>query len=320
MRVAITGAAGFFGQAITRAVARAGHSVLVIDRSWLEGMPTAANFPHGQVEAVTADVTDRDSLIGALTGDIDVVIHAAALTPTQDQQQEQPERLVDVNLGGTISMLAAARHIETCRKFIYISSVAVFEQGQIGQLREADATGGDSLYGTTKIAAEYVVHRYGQLFGMQTVAVRPTSLYGPGEQLRPTRPFVSAVQQLVEGALRGQPMRIEGLESRGDWINADHAAEVVSRLVSAEGIGSTNFNLSSGYVVPFSEIVGIVDSLVPLHIDPHASYVVNGGSDRPAIIVNERLRTALNWQPSDLRTGLEHYISALSGNRQLPAH
>jgi nucleoside-diphosphate-sugar epimerase len=311
MRVVITGAAGFLGLALTRAFARAGHAVLAADALPPTEFHPRVDTPLGHVQYVTADVTDRAALPDLLGSNIDAVVHAAALTPTALQERDDPERIVEVNLGGTVNMLAFARTTPACRKFLYVSSAGVFDQGKAAILGEEDATGGNSLYGAAKFACEGLVLQYGRLFGLDVAVVRPTSLYGPGEQPRPSRPNTTALYQLIEAAQRNEPVQVTGCEARGDWLYVDDAADAICRLVASDHLDGQVFNLSSGKPCTFGEVIAAVTALLPLRIDDHATPVIDGGSDRPAIIANQRIRQVLGWEPGDLAMGLRHYIESL---------
>jgi nucleoside-diphosphate-sugar epimerase len=260
------------------------------------------------VRYLRADVTDRTAVGEAVGASAAVIVHAAALTPTPALQQEDPERIVDTNLGGTLNLLAAGRRTPG-RTFIYISSAAVYDQERHAVLREEDATGGSSLYGATKLAAELLVVRYGQLFGFATIVVRPTSLYGPGEWIRPSRPAVTPVHRLIEAARLGRSVRLEGRDARGDWLFVDDAADAVL-LLAAAGLSGRVFNLSTGRPRPFGDLAQAVAATLPLAVDPAAETVIDGGSDRPAIIANDRLREAIDWAPCDLDEGIRRTICA----------
>jgi UDP-glucose 4-epimerase/UDP-glucuronate 4-epimerase len=316
LRVVITGAAGFFGLALTRAFAGAGHTVLAADAAPWADIHPRADAPLQRVRYLTVDVAERDSLHDLLGSDVDAIVHAAALTPNAQQQYENPERIVDVNLGGTVNLLAFARRTPRCGRFVYVSSAAVFDQSKDTILREEDATGGNSLYGAAKIAGEYLVQRYGRMFDRDTAIVRPSSLYGPGERPRPSRPNTSTVYRLVEAARRGERIRIRGLEARCDWLYVDDAAEAVCRLVTSEGVAGRIFNLSSGRINPFGEAVDAVAAALPLQIDERVDRVIDGCPDRPATIANDRIRALLGWEPCDLTTGIQRFIASFTDSEK----
>jgi nucleoside-diphosphate-sugar epimerase len=153
--------------------------------------------------------------------------------------------------------------------------------------------------------------RYGRMFDLQVAVVRPTSLYGPGEQPRPSRPNTTALYQLIEAARRGESIQVTGREARGDWLYVDDAADAICRLVASDQMDEQVFNLSSGKTCTFGEVIAAVAALLPLRIDDHVERVIDGGSDRPAIIANQRIRRVLGWEPGDLVAGLRRYVESL---------
>jgi UDP-glucose 4-epimerase len=315
MRVLITGGAGFLGLSLVRTFARAGHSVVAADRALVGEFAPRIGTPLHQVTYLTCDVSKRDDVLALPVAGVEAVVHAAALTPTTEESWREPERLVDVNLGGTVNLLAWARRQSDCRRFLYLSSSAVYDGSRGGLLREADADGGSSLYGAAKLAGEYLVHRYGEMFGIETAAVRPASLYGPGERVRPSRRFVSQIHQLVHAACQGVRVRVEGREARNDWLYVDDAAEAIMRVVSAAQMPRGAFTLSSAQLIPFREVVDSVAAVLPLTADPDADTLVDGNPDRSAVMMNDRISAAIDWAPRSPADGIADYAQALEAER-----
>lgn len=309
MRVLITGAAGFFGKALVRAFARAGEEVLAADLGPPEAFRPRHGTPPGQVTYVTLDVADPKAATPGRLGDVDGVVHAAALTPSIVQMQEEPHKLVAVNLVGTLNLLEFARQAR-CQRFLFVSSAGVYDQFTETVLREEDADGGFSLYGSAKLAAEVMLWRYGKMFDLDVGAIRPTSMYGPAEEMRGTRPFVTQVKLLVDAALAGRPVRVEGADARCDWIYVDDVAETAYRFWS-EGMQGRVFNLSSDRPVPFSEVVKAAQAAVSLEVRADADEVVDGSPDRPTVIANDRARDQLRLAPLSLEAGMRRYAEEL---------
>src|SRR5580698_9169307 len=212
MRILVIGAGGFFGKALVRAFGRAGYEVVAAD---VEPAEKAQPRPGSgdNITYRTLDVTDTAAFSPEHVGKLDGIVNAAALTPSVEQTTADPTRLISVNLIGTLNALEAAR-LHNCAKFLFISSAGVYNQFDETTLREQDADGGFSLYGSAKLAAEIMLWRYGRMYSMDVGAVRPTSMYGPAEELRPTRPFVTAVKQLVDAAVAGTPVQIRNASDR----------------------------------------------------------------------------------------------------------
>jgi nucleoside-diphosphate-sugar epimerase len=119
------------------------------------------------------------------------------------------------------------------------------------------------------------------------------------------------VYQLVDAAQRGESVQIKRFDARADWLYVDDAADALCRLVASEHMDGRVFNLSSGRICAFGEVVDAVAAVLPLQIDGHSERVIDGGPDRPAIIANDRIRQTLGWEPRDLVTGVRQYIASL---------
>lgn len=311
MRVLITGASGFFGTALVRAFTLRGDSVLAVDSTPPGEIDLRSDTPRDRVRILTCDVSQRHQVLALDADSADAIVHAAALTPTVEAERADPDRILDVNLGGTINLLSLARRLPHCRRFLLISSSAVFNPELSGVLQEADADGGVSIYGAAKFAAERVALRYGEMAGFAVAAVRPTSLYGPGERPRPTRPNASQIWSLVSAAQANMSVRMRGEESHNDWLYVDDAAEAVHRLVHAEEAVGV-FNLSSAEPVHFGKVVEEISAHLPLRVDPLAVDEVDGGADRPGLVSNDRIRETIDWTPRPLAQGIADFLQPRS--------
>jgi nucleoside-diphosphate-sugar epimerase len=292
----VTGAAGFLGLAVVRSLSRAGVSVVAVDRAPSPDVAWRDGTVLDRVRYERRDVSHAplDDLLRGTEG----VVHAAALTPADEHVGDTADRLLEVNLGSLAPVLAALRRSRSARRLVLVSSAGVYDQDQDRTLGEDDATGGASLYGAAKLAAEIVGRRYAQLHGLGLCAVRPTSLFGGGEKERPSRPRVTPFLRLVESAAAGQPVRLERWGSRADWVSVDDAADAITTLLREGPLDGRSFNLSSARPRAFEEVAREVAGAVGLELDEGASTCVDGGPDRPAVISNERIREAIGWSPA----------------------
>ena len=309
MTVLITGAGGFFGRALVRQFALAGDDVLAADILKPGEFAPRPDTPADRVKYVELDVADAGAWSAAGLSGVSGIVHAAALTPTVEESQHDPTRLLGVNLVGTLNALEFAR-TNGLGKFLFVSSGGVYDQFKEVELREEDADGGFSLYGSAKLAAEILVFRYAKMFDFDAGAVRPTSMYGPAEEFRDTRPFVTEVKLLADASLAGTPVRVERGASRCDWVYVDDVAEAAQHFY-AEGMGGRVFNLSSGTPRPFSEVIAAAQEAFGLKVAEDAKQVVNGGPDRPTMISPAKAKTALTWEPLSLEEGLRRFATAL---------
>ena len=293
--VLVTGSAGFFGLAIVRALSTAGVPVIATDRVEPSEFVVRPGTDGALIRYVRRDVSadPLEDLVGEVTG----VVHAAALTPADERAADTAERLMAVNVGALPPLLAAMRASHSCSRLLFISSSGVYDQSEARTLAESDATGGTTLYGAGKLAGELVARRYASLFDLEFAAVRPTSLFGGGELVRPSRPRVTGFARLVAAAVRREPVRIDRPDARADWLCVDDAADAIALLWRSGCLDGRSFNLSSGRPCAFRDVVASVVEAAGLRVDDAATAFVDGGSDRPAVIPNERLRAATGWEP-----------------------
>jgi len=166
----VTGATGFIGGYLVRALQQAGYAVraLVRDEAKLQGL--------GEVEPFRGDLLQPDSLIGIERG-IDVVVHCAS---DLGKWGTDPRRLHEVNVRGSIGLLERFRD-SGLRRFVHLSA-----GGVTGPLRErsVDETyecRPATAYERTKLLAEQSLLETSQALGLAALVVRPTFTYGPGD-------------------------------------------------------------------------------------------------------------------------------------------
>ena len=305
MKVLVTGAGGFFGRALVRAFARGGEQVVAADILPPDEFAPRSGAPSGSVEYVVLDVADPGAWSTGVTGPVDGIVHAAALTPSIQEAREDPSKLVNVNLIGTLNALEFARK-EKVGKFLFISSAGVYNQFEEEVLTEDDADGGFSLYGSAKLAAEIMLYRYADMFGFDAGAIRPTSMYGPAEEFRSTRPFVTQAKQLADAAMDGAPVRVIGLEDRCDWVFVDDVAEGAHRFFSGE-MASRSFAFSSGDPIPFQDVLDAAVTSFGVVVDPDAEMLIDATPDRATTISCDRARAELGWDPVGIAEGMQRY-------------
>ncbi len=309
MKVLVTGAAGFFGRSLVREFALKGHDVVASDVLTADLFAPRSDTPDG-VSYFQLDVADPDAWNADAIAEVEGIVHAAALTPSVEESQHDPTKLINVNLIGTLNALEFARKREL-KKFLFISSGGVYNQFEEEELVEEDGDGGFSLYGSAKLAAEIMLFRYAKMFGFDAGAVRPTSMYGPAEEFRDTRPFVTEVKLLADAAKDGLAVKAERPDSRCDWVYVDDVAEAAHKFFS-DGLDGRVFNLSSGNPRQFGDVVRAAAEAFGLEVSAEAAdLTIDGGPDRPTIISPAKAAAELGWVPIPLEEGLHRYAAAV---------
>ena len=199
-RVLVTGGSGFVGANLVTELLARGHDVRSFDRA-------PSPLPdHPRLQTIVGDITNSDDVTAAVA-QIDTVIHTAAIIDLMgggSVTDEYRQRSFAVNVGGTESLVRAAR-AAGAKRFVYTASNSVVMGGQV-------ISGGDEtlpyterfndLYTETKVAAEKFVLAANGVDGMLTCSIRPSGIWGRGDQ--------TMFRKLFESVLAGHTKVLVG--------------------------------------------------------------------------------------------------------------
>jgi len=159
MRVLVTGGAGYIGTHTLIELIAAGHEPLVLDNfdnSVPEALTRVGELVQRPIPFVECDIRDRDAVTAACDQfQPEAVIHFAGLKAV-GESQERPRDYYDVNVGGTLSLLAAMDAIG-CARIIFSSSATVYGVPQYLPYDEAHPCVPASVYAKTKHMAEGIL-------------------------------------------------------------------------------------------------------------------------------------------------------------------
>jgi UDP-glucose 4-epimerase len=261
MRVLNIGGTGFIGSVTTRKLLEKGAEVICFDL-----VPSMHRMVGLEVEIIPGDVTDFGMLASVMRERrIDTVINFAAFLSAQTEKE--PYRAVQVNGLGMSNIFEAARLFDVGR-VIYMSSIGAYSNIATAPgtpLREdMPLPAGNTLYACLKQLNEYVGGLYHARWGMDTIAVRPTSVLGLGRTTGP-RAWLS---NLIESPILGRPCRIPLPRTAGvSWVYVDDLAEIIARLVCVEKPAYSVYNAAAGTTTA-GEIADIVRGIYPgAHFD-----------------------------------------------------
>jgi 3beta-hydroxy-Delta5-steroid dehydrogenase / steroid Delta-isomerase len=206
-RVLVTGGSGFVGANLVTTLLDRGHSVRSFDRA---PSPLA---PHSQLEVLQGDITDTAVCAQAVDG-IDTVFHTAAIIELMggaSVTDEYRQRSFGINVGGTENLVHAGRAAGV-KRFVYTSSNSVVMGGQ-------NIAGGDEtlpyttrfndLYTETKVVAERFVLSQNGVEGMLTCAIRPSGIWGRGDQTMFRKLFESVIAGHVKVLIGRKSARLD---------------------------------------------------------------------------------------------------------------
>lgn len=209
----VTGGAGFIGSNIVEELLKRGEAVRVLD-NFSEGKRENLDFvdpSNSNYELIEGDIRDMDTCRQACKG-TDYVLHQAALRSVP-RSVDEPAATNDVNVGGTLNILLAARETGV-KRVVYASSSAIYGDAEILPQTESQAPSPISPYAVSKLAAEYYCLVFSKIYGLETVCLRYFNVFGPRQD--PTSEYAAVIPRFVLAALKGEQLEIhgDGLQSR----------------------------------------------------------------------------------------------------------
>lgn len=339
--VLITGGAGFIGSNLAHRLLNEGHSVTIFDNlsrsgcdlnvSWLREKHGADGF-----ELVTANLSDFEALQRAADG-VNRVYHLAGQVAVTTSVQN-PRQDFEDNALGTFNALEAARLVGDDPIFIYASTNKVYggmEDAAIVEeatrYRYVDLTDGvpesqpldfHSPYGCSKGAGDQYVRDYARIYGLRSVVVRQSCIYG-------YRQFGVEDQGWVAwftiAALKGRPITIygDGKQVR-DVLFIDDLLEayqaIVHKIETASGqiynVGGGPENTMSIWV----EFGPLLEELLGRSIP--VNYADWRPGDQPVYVSDIRkVERELGWRPRvSVREGVQFLFEWVRSNQELFRH
>jgi len=243
-RVVVTGAAGFIGSAVTRALIGRGARVAAV----LQPEADRENIAGLDVERLEVDLRDASAVLKAVDG-ARVVFHVAALYRFWVPDANE---FYDVNVGGTLNVLAAARQ-SSCERVVYTSTVGTIGLDGTAAGRPADEHDWprvEHLFGSykrSKYVAEHEVLR-AAAEGLPVVLVHPTLPVGPRD--RAPTPTGRTVLDFLNGRIPGY------VETSLNVVDVD---DLAAGHVAALELGQQGRSyILGGENLPFREILAVL--------------------------------------------------------------
>jgi UDP-glucose 4-epimerase len=340
MTLLVTGAAGFVMSVLGRHWLEADPTahLVVLDASPLDAAALRYFGPvMDRLTVVVGDVTKPETWSDAIRDKgVTHIVHGATITPIsrgtvtdaqREPEAEQPDRIIAVNVMGTVAVLEWARAQRQLRRFIYVSSGSVYKQhgpDRPGEpLPEEGYVMPRRLYGISKLASELITERYGDLFGLSTAAVRLSSVYGPMDRVTASRNFRHVPNRIAHMALDGvKRVRVNTLDGVGDYVHAEDVARGIASLLCAPGLRYSAYNIAAGATATTGDLVGWAAEKVPGFraeiTAPAEADIVQDPTltdGRWGAYDISRICCETGWKPRPIREGLHAYMDWIAGER-----
>ncbi len=320
--VLVTGAAGFIGFHLARALLDRGIPVVGVDnltpyydpalkRARLAELAGAAGFRFEPL-----DLADRDAS-AALFAELRPrrVVHLAAQAGVR-YSLEAPFAYIDANLVGTTSVLEGCRH-HGCEHLVFASTSSVYGGNTKLPFKETDPVDHPvSLYAATKRANELMAHTYAHLYGLPATGLRFFTVYGPWG--RPDMAYFS----FTEAIRAGRPIRLFNHGAmRRDFTYVDDVVEAMVRLIDVPPAPADRaapdrstapfrlYNIGNHTPVPLRDFLAVLEHLLGARAIVEEAPMQPGDVEATFADV-DALRDAVGFAPTtSLEDGLARFVA-----------
>ena len=240
----VTGGAGFIGSNLCQAILEMGYKVRCLDNLSTGKKSNMDEFiDNPDFTFIEGDIRDLDTCVAACEG-VDYVLNQAAWGSVP-RSIEMPLLYEDINIGGTLNMMEAARRCGV-KKFVYASSSSVY--GDEPNLPKKEGREGNLLspYALTKRVDEEYGKLYKKLYGLDTYGMRYFNVFGRRQD--PDGAYAAVIPKFIKQLLSGDVPTIngDGKQSR-DFTYVENVVEANLKacLAPSEAAGEA-FNVAYG--------------------------------------------------------------------------
>ncbi|SDC66357.1 NAD-dependent epimerase/dehydratase family protein [Paraburkholderia lycopersici] len=321
-RILVTGATGFVGRAVGKALAQAGHHAIGLVRP-----------PQGR-SACAEEWLDASVDFGGLAqavpqgAALDAVIHCAARVHVMAQAGSLAalDAFRATNVKGAVRVAELA-HSLGARRMVFVSSIKAIAEAEPGRpLREDDSAHPQDAYGVSKREAELALAAFGRETGMEIVIVRPPLVYGP--QVR------ANFLRLLDAVAKGWPLPLGAVRARRSLIYVDNLADALVHCAMDARAANLCFHVADSEDIEVAALVralaaglGRPARLVP--VSPGLLRVAGRLSGKDAAVARlvgalrldtSRIRATLGWRaPWTTEAGLAQTVRWYRAERGMGA-
>ncbi|MFA5665078.1 SDR family oxidoreductase [Castellaniella sp.] len=265
----LTGCAGFIGSNLLETLLRLDQPVIGLDdfstgyqRNLDEVRDRVSPAQWARFQFIEGDVRDLDTCHRATRG-VQHVLHQAALGSVP-RSLEDPVTTNDVNIGGHLNMLVAARDAGV-RSFVYAASSSTY--GDLPGLPKVEDRIGRPLspYAVTKYVNELYADVFFRAWGLDSVGLRYFNVFGPRQD--PDGAYAAVIPKWVSAMILDQPVVINGDgETSRDFCFVDNAvqANLLAALAGPQGQNQV-YNVAFNARTSLNELFGHLRTVLGRH-------------------------------------------------------
>ena len=309
----ITGGAGFIGSNLVEYLLKynAGH-VRVLDNlsnGYYENIKDFIQFKN--FEFIEGDIRNFDTCKKAVDG-INYISHQAALGSVP-RSIADPITSNDVNIGGFVNILTAAKESNTLKHFVYAASSSTY--GDSPSLPKVEGNEGKPLspYAVTKLVNEIYAEIFSKTYGLHSTGLRYFNVFGPKQS--PTNAYAAVIPKFIISALRKtSPLIFGDGETSRDFTFIENVVQAnISALLSDYDINTHKVvNIACGHRTSLNYLWSLIvkhlncESLIPSYSEERK------GDVKHSLAEISKAKKLINYYPLfDVESGLQITIEYL---------
>jgi UDP-N-acetylglucosamine 4-epimerase len=312
-KVLVTGGAGFIGSNIIDKLLKQNNDVVCLDNlatGKFENIESYIQLPN--FKFIEGDIRDIETCKIAVS-DVDIILHQAALGSVP-RSINDPKTTNDVNIGGFINILAAAKDAGI-KRFVYAASSSTY--GSNNELPKLEDRIGKPLspYAITKYVNELYAEIFSKLYGIETIGLRYFNVFGRRQD--PHGAYAAVFPLFIKLLLKGESPKIngDGTQSR-DFTYIDNVIQANELAATTNNPKALNtvFNIAYGESNSLNELTAELIGQLAKHKPEVAEIKPIYGPERLGDIKHslasiDKAKNLLGYQPKfDVHKGLEQAI------------
>jgi len=261
----ITGAAGFIGSSLARALLQRGERVRGLDNFTTGKRENIADL--ARLEFRAADLLDLAAVTEACRG-VDYVLHQAAI-PSVPKSVADPASSNRANVDGTVNLLIAARDANV-KRVVYAGSSSIYGESPTLPKREDMQPDPISPYAVSKLAGELYMTSFYRVYGLETVTLRYFNVFGPYQDA--ASQYSGVLAKFIALMLRGEQPTIygDGEQSR-DFTYIDNvvSANLLACSAPAGQVAGRALNAATGSRITLNRTFEILKEMTGYSGEAH---------------------------------------------------
>lgn len=310
MKILITGGAGFIGSNLVDRFLDKGYDVVCLDNlstGHIENLHDARK--NVRFRFIEGDIRDLDMCRMAVDG-VDYVLHEAALGSVP-RSINDPVTTNDVNIGGFLNMLVAARDAKV-KRFVYAASSSTYGDSKVLPKVEDNIGKPLSPYAVTKYVDELYADVFARTYGMECIGLRYFNVFGRRQD--PNGAYAAVIPLFVKKFMEHEAPNINGDgEYSRDFTYIDNVVLMNELAVATSDPEAVNqvYNTAFGERTTLNQLVGYLKENLSEYDPAIADIVPTHGPNRAGDIPHslasiDKAKRLLNYSPRySMRDGLK---------------